>query len=292
MPRPEPAARARNGAAGLSSALLALGLGGASPSAAANEDPLDWRWWLGGGIEWFHWEEFLDGEREVREQGPRFTLESGVDTRTGFEPGLVLAVTARFTLGRVDYEGSARGVDPDDPPAAQSDTDYRGFHAVGEAGYRFELHTNHLLELTGGLELDGWSRMLQDTDDVDDPEIDTATGYTENYRVLTARAGAGMAHRLGNGHQLEWQLGGRYPFFIDEYDSGTQTPLEPEGRGSAFANLEWRTPDQPWSLRLYYEAYVFDDSDWETAGIDETVLVKQPRSESYRIGATARYRFE
>ncbi len=274
-------------AACLAAAAMAL------PTAAAQAGgtaPLEWRWWLGGGIEWFEWEEFFEGSRIVEETGPRFTIESGIDTRTAHQAGPVVALVGRLTLGRVDYDGRART--GGDEPRARSDTDYRGFHAVTEAGYRFELHPDHLLELTGGLELDGWSRMLQDTDDVDDPDIDEAAGYTENYLLLTARAATGLSHRVGDRHHIRWQVGGRYPFLVDEYDTGTETPLNPEGRGSIFADLEWQPVDARWSLRLYYEEYTLDDSDWEPAGVDEDLLVKQPRSESYRAGIALRYRVD
>lgn len=277
-----------------------------------------WAWWLEAGPELFQWDEFLNGKRELREEGVRYTIASGIGTQTGRGSGGVFSLTGRFTFGQVDYNGTVQwqaevgGDEIDLVSDAKTQTNYRGFHFVAEGGYRFELSPSHHVELLSGAELDTWSRALQDTSSIDidstrarspeqtqgvsipediaaDDYPQGAGGYTETYTLLAARASAGMSHQIFAAWQLDWRIGARYPFIIDEYVSHTGTNLNPQGQLSGFAQTRLSNQHSRWSLRLYFEEYLFDESDWETAGVHRELLVKQPRSESYRAGVTLRY---
>ncbi|MCG5547592.1 hypothetical protein [Halorhodospira halochloris] len=295
---------------------------------ATDSDQVNWQWWGGIGAEWFQWDEFLNGERELREEGPRVSLATGIKTRQHNESGPVISLSGRFTFGQVDYDGSVQWQATENADSNSSDndgngkidlvspatttTDYRAFHFIGEGGYRFQLTQRHTLEALGGLELDSWSRSLQSTSDIDIAETEyrdsdgniseiqdyeddfpeKAGGYTETYFLLAARASLGMGHNLWRDWLLDWRLGARYPFLIDEYDSGTGANLEPKGRVSNFAEARLSNRGSPWSLLLYFEEYNFDESDWEPAGFADNVLVKQPRSESYRAGLAIKYQIK
>ena len=265
-------------------------------ATAAGQDPDPWRIWAGLGAESFLWDEFVDGEREVRESGVRFNGELGLDNAAFLAPGAQYALRSRWTYGRVDYDGTAQWLDENDnrvTAPARSNSDYTGFNMVASGGYRWELTPAHSVVATAGMELDSWSRNIRDTSDVDfetEPENfdGTVSGYVERYFLFASRAAAGMGHRLGN-WELDWRAGVRYPFFVDEYVAITNVALKPEGEVSPMARMEIRHANSPFSLLLHYETYRFDDSD-EVPIPGSEHLVKQPRSVSSRVGMSVRYR--
>lgn len=228
---------------------------------------------LGGGVEFFQWEEFADnGGKILSETGPRYFIELKGTNRV--EKHWWQDFSCRLYSGTVNYDGETMTGIP-----ITTNTDYNGIRA--EAGFNY-LTERRKSELTDGdwlirfaVGVDSWRRGLQDTMAGSTP----VSGYSERYIVSYATV---AGQYLGSGWRAG--LGVMAPYYVTEdvsIISGAN--LNPSGQLSPFANVEFFIESR-WSIMLEYETYRFAKSDVVNGYF-------QPKSSRDSYSAFVRYHF-
>lgn len=261
----KPAPRARGARTGRAGILLAAALLALLADAARGES-----FEVFMRLEQFTWEEFVDGERLLKEDGPRV----GIGLRGSLQEyeRMRLDMRADGFLGRVDYDGRTFAGDP-----IVENTDYLGVRgeldAVVEPGRTSAVR----LHPRFGIGARYWLRRLAkgDTD---------AGGYDEGWFMLYARLGA----------DLVWQPAPDTRFFIDIarrpaiynrtwyniriQDEETFT-LEPGRDWTWDVEAGWVTDRYRFSV--FYETYAFKQSD---SKLFPPLEVFQPKSDGRSAG--------
>lgn len=234
---------------------------------------------LGGGVEWYQWEEFADnGDKLLSETGPRYFVEVKGTNRV--EPRWWQDLVCRLYSGTVGYDGETMKGTP-----ITTDTDYSGLRA--EIGFSY-LSERRKSATTDGdwlirfaVGIDSWRRGLQDSSTSGGAPVN---GYSENYVVSYASV---AGQYLGSG----WRggIGVMAPYYVDEkvsFISGDT--LHPTGQLSPFVNVEFFV-EKHWSVVLEYDTYRFAKSD--PVRIDSTTVAHQPESTRDSYSVSARYHF-
>ncbi len=272
--------------AGAAALLLAGGMAAAAPVSP----------WVGAEAGTFQWQEFLDGDRELRESGPALRFGTGVDNLDAAERGPLLHGAFWINLARVDYDGSAQYLDEDgqrQTVPAETDGQYQGVSALFLMGRRWRPRgpSGMGVDLLGGFGFDHWRRRLEDTSIADGRPV---AGITEYYYLLDLQLAAGTVHRPA-GWGVRWHAGFRYPFYVSEYFENSVN-LNPRGVWSPFAEVTVVPPGAGrgpagggWALTLRYDTYRFEASDTAPAG---GYFLFQPESDMDRITVGTRYRFQ
>lgn len=263
--------------------LTAAGLAIAAPPTAAEGAPVSG--WLGMEAGHFQWEEFVDGSRELQEQGPALRLGGGLDNHFRADSGWLFRGAGWFNLADVDYEGTAQYRDEQgqrQTVPVETEGQYTGVSAHFLAGHRWSGRDSFLpaIDLHGGMGFDHWQRDLADTTTEDGTSV---AGFVEHYYLFDVRAAVGTAHHP-DGLVLQWHAGLRYPFFVSQYFENAVN-LNPQGKASPFA--EARLGGDTWTLTLRYDHYELDSSTPEP--IDKS-LVFQPDSTMDRWTLGLRWR--
>jgi hypothetical protein len=230
---------------------------------------------VGGGVEYFVWEEFDDsGRKFLDETGQRYFVDL-----VGTNPisrDWSIDFGGRVYSATVDYDGETMSGIP-----VTTDTDYNG--------YRLELGFTHFTARRRKLEsgewlirfaigTDRWRRSLQDSRLSDGTPV---SGYVERYTTHYATAGANY-RREG---AWEFGFGAKAPFYTsEEVDiGGSEVTLNPEGQLSLFAGMAFTLAPQ-WSIAFDYDSYRFAKSDPEEG-------YYQPESNQDTLGASVHFRF-
>ena len=243
---------------------LAAFLALAAPLAAAANDVE-----IYGRYEQFTWEEFVEGERILKEDGPR--LGAGIRGTVHDFGRWRLAARGEATLGRVDYDGETFGGDP-----VTANTDYfsmRGeldsiFRPVAE-GVQFHPRL--------GIGARYWLRRIAegDTDE---------GGYDENWFTLYVKFGAQLVWtitpetKLFAGFSRRPAIYNKTHYSIELEDDETFS-LEPgrEATWEVEAGLQHGTV----RVTAFYETLDFSESD---SRVVPPLEVFQPKSEGSIAG--------
>ncbi len=244
-----------------------------SPAAVATQVE------LGGGIEYYHWEEFADnGDSLLTETGPRYFIEVKGTNRV--EHRWWQDFSCRIYSGTVNYDGETiPSPSYPTPLPVTLDTDYSGVRA--EVGFNYltqnrsEQHSGDWL-VRFGLGIDSWRRGLRDGTAAGGVPV---SGYSERYLVSYATV---AGQYLGSG----WRgsIGVVAPYYTtEEVSIIPDTTLHPAGQLSLQANMEFYLAAQ-WSLILEYDSYRFAKSDVSGG-------YYQPKSIRESYSAFVRYHF-
>lgn len=216
------------------------------------------RWSI--GVENHDWKEYLaDDSLLLSESGYRFTAGWFIDNFSRDYPGYLARLKTHFYGAIVDYDGhTSLGT------RVMTKVDYAGWRSEFLLGYRGgDLRRLSGLEIQFGSELDVWMRHLRSANDV---QGNPASGYFENYFVLSPKASLGFYLKP---LRTQMQIGTKYPLARHEYvmmrlETFNQGYwLRPGKQFSFFASLEWQIP--LWGgyrhrMRAYYESFRFAQS--------------------------------
>ncbi|HMP75118.1 MAG TPA: hypothetical protein PKE12_02365 [Kiritimatiellia bacterium] len=217
----------------------------------------------------FAWEEFVDGARILKEDGPR--IGGGIrGTLLEFERWR-LAARAEATLGRVDYDGQTFGGEP-----ATANSDYFGMRGELDAVLRPEAEGLRFHPRLG-IGARYWLRRIAEGD------ADEG-GYDENWFTLYAKFGGQLVWTLdGNtriylGVARRPALANRTYYNIELADDDTFS-LEP-GRDSTW-DVEAGLQHGRVRIAAFYETLSFKESNRKSF---PPIEVFQPKSEGSIAG--------
>ena len=183
--------------------------------------------------EYYKWEEYdnTSGQRLLQEFGPR--IRAGINTRPAhlsLSRGLMAAVfDLNGYVGRVHYNGSTMG-----GVALTTVSQYWG--ARGEVMLDSSLYAgrSRSFALLLGLEGETWSRQIFSAIAADGS---MASGYTEIYKIATAKTGFKYVSIVGSGFSFEF--GVKYPVFTREDIPQLGVRLEPIPLMGYFGKIEF-----------------------------------------------------
>ncbi|NOZ25966.1 MAG: autotransporter outer membrane beta-barrel domain-containing protein [Nitrospirae bacterium] len=221
-------------------------------------------------IESFTWTEYDDqGTRLLKESGPIYTIGSSV--RSDLSGALFLGVNAELFGGTVGYDGQTQAGVP-----VETDTDYTGFVAEGDLGWKVHLRGKATLEPFAGLGYRWWRRDIKDTV--------SAIGYEETWWSLYARLGAQGEYAYTEKVTVFGKAGLKIPVIteneVDLSIIGLSTvKVEPGNVTSVFAEagVKWTR----FEAGLFYEGMRFSKSDPVTVG---GAQVWQPETKADMFG--------
>lgn len=202
--------------------------------------------------QYFTWQERINGQRLLKEEGPLFA----VGARVGAVTGSSVALRGRVELfgSEVGYRGQTQAPDP---APIHTRVTYLGTKSEADLGYRVQAGLL-ALEPFGGLGYRYWLRDLQDTSTSDGTQV---SGYTETWNLGYYRLGARVAGSFA-GAKCMAEAGGKRPFHtgntVDFAGSGTTT-FRPKGRWSGFAEAAFRQGHL--EAAVFYEGFRFAASD-------------------------------
>jgi hypothetical protein len=238
-------------------------------------------------FQYFTWEEYVDGQRILKEKGPMFGAGAAVlleSPKLGGGSTLTFKAKAELFGSEVDYDGTAQNLFTGETFPASTDVTYFGTKGEIDVGWR---HTSgpYYLEPFAGAGIRWWLRDLQDGTAVDNSgNTVQVSGGEEYWFSAYARAG------LRSGYQAKdvkffAEAGAKYPFHNENtFDSpfGGELTLEPKAEWSAFAEIgmqyKWFRPS------IFYEGFRYRDSE-PVGGF------YQPRSDSDIIGLNLGFAF-
>ncbi len=221
-------------------------------------------------LERFTWEEFVDGERLLEEEGPRVGL--GLRGTLQEYKRMRLDMRADGLLGRVDYDGQTFAGDP-----IQENTDYLGVRGELDAVFGIKRTAPVRLHPHLGIGARYWLRRLAEgnTD---------AGGYDEGWFMLYARLGAELIWQVAPDTRFYFNFARRPAIYNSTWyniriqDEETFS-LEP-GRDWTW-DLEAGWVTDRYRFSVYYETYAFKQSD---SKLFPPLEVFQPESEGRSAG--------
>jgi len=239
------------------------------------------------GLQHFEWKEYdAAGRTVVKESGTRPMIAIRGVSHTAFATDLTFAGAAQLYLGDVDYKGQTTTGVP-----LRTSTGY--FGAIGDALFtkpvaRFPVTGR--LSFQAGARLELWRRKIAAGVTAGGQ---TASGLTEEYRVLSGRAGLGGERWFGS-RKASANAGVSYPLSITEWVSGFDRALElhPGREAAAFARLTVvvRPADRhrgSVTALLSYDSYRWGRSPLRQASVAGLpVTVYQPRSHMDVVAAS------
>ncbi|MEK6749430.1 MAG: hypothetical protein AABY83_09520 [Pseudomonadota bacterium] len=205
--------------------------------------------------EYFIWEEYADaaGTRLLQETGARvrvgFNFASQQMTRLGDPTNWNIDVSV-FN-GTVQYDGATMAGIP-----LTTSTEYNGANATLSSEIRIadsqKLAADFILSVMGDI----WSRQIVSTAN--------ATGYTENYTIVTATGGVRILPALNSKKQIAVELGLRYPIYTQEDVSVVNITLNPTPAFGYYGKLDLANlvpfKQRSVGLALTYDLIRFDQS--------------------------------
>jgi hypothetical protein len=243
------------------------------------------------GIESFTWREFTDGERAVKESGPRFG--AGFSWQYEYQNQATWNSAAEVFGGVVDYDGEACDIVGSCVPAT-SDVNYVGLRLKSEVGRSFGLATVFSLEPFAGLGLDLWRR------DVNGGRAQDGTptaGYIEDWLTLHGRLG--LRGRIEfNERAAFFAEGGiklpvynRNTAYLSDIGYGNDITLEPGRKNSFFA--ETGVSIARIRVTVFYDSMRFSQSNTEFAvsAAGTRTGFRQPQSDADVYGIRAGWIF-
>jgi hypothetical protein len=246
-------------------------------------------------LQYFTWEESIDGRRLVYEQGVLYSAGAAVAVDLLQTAAGVLTLRGKGELfgGVVDYDGQTQQGLP-----VNTEVSYVGTRAEGAVGWAVPLARSRL-EPFAGLGYRGWLRNIHDAT-ITDPSRSApvqSLGYTEHWDSAYTKLGVAVSYRLDQAWRLFAEAGGKYPFYNAnsihlEIETELQTVtgtlvVKPEPRWSAFAELGARYRHV--RLALFYEGYRVGQSPVRHIGPLEFV---QPQSKEDLVGISLAWCFQ
>jgi hypothetical protein len=229
------------------------------------------QFFLGAGIEYFHWREDTQ-PIEVKESGPRAVFTLGYTQPRA--SGLLFAYRGRAYAGEVDYDGALLF-----SPSVPVHGNTRYFGSANEAQLRYRFGAGFDLLAAAGLDI--WRREL-------------SANQKEDYYIGFARLGAEY-NAIGPG----WTAGAglKYPFWTHENAHFTdlgydQNPALHSGKDiSGYGQIGYRFAGH-WAVLGYGESYRFKQSSpvFVTNGSGTGAFV-QPATDTYVLGVKVEYTF-
>lgn len=232
----------------------------------------------------FVWEEFLNGDKLLKEDGPIIGIGGEIQLNLG--ESFIFIGQAEFFGGDVDYDGSVQEADGTLTPT-KSTTTYRGGSIAGKIGTPIALGKSAELIPHIGLGARIWERTLDTS--YDDRYIGD-NGYIEDWAMLHGTLGATISFPLGEKFtgfataELRLPLDTTETVDLSNVGGDDDVDLEPEANLSFFA--EAGIARGMFFASLYIETLDFDESD-----IDSSGQYLQPDSEATLIGGRAGVRF-
>jgi len=245
--------------------------------------------YIGPSIAYFHWQESVDGQNVLTEEGPIFGVDGTIalDLLKTERAG-TLTFKGKLGLfgGVVNYDGQTQS--PSNLPVT-TDVTYVGGKQEIAFGWAIPLG-NGYLEPFAGLGYRWWIRDLQDSTAQDGTSTVKVSGSTEVWESAYTKLGATLSLPLTKDWRIFIEGGGKYPFYnsdsTDIAGVGNHT-VYPESRWSAFAELGARSA----TLRpaLFYEGYRTGQS--PVVRINSTTGIYQPKSDEDVVGVSFSYCF-
>lgn len=221
-------------------------------------------------LEQFRWEEFVDGERLLEEEGPRIGL--GLRGTLHHYSRMRFDMRADGFLGRVNYDGQTFAGDP-----IQENTDYLGVRGELDVVLRPPAASGPRLHPRLGIGARYWLRRLAEGDT-------DAGGYDEGWFTLYARLGADLVWTIAPDTRFFLCFARRpalynrtwYSILIEDEESFT---LEPGRDWTWDVEAGWST--ERYRFAVFYETYAFKQSD---SKLFPPLEVFQPKSEGRAAG--------
>ncbi len=169
---------------------------------------------LYGGVEYFQWREYRDGNRLLQESGPRFEFGYQQQSLSPSTRAIIHQSSAQINIGQISYDGHSQSVDPVTGDVtlipARTYTDYLGLNLTSMIGQRTDARfAGQVLDWVAGASVDLWQRTIHDTYDA---AGNYAMGYSEIYHVFHARAGLGLNQIVAR-HPVRLTFGFKYPLY-------------------------------------------------------------------------------
>ncbi|MEF8793551.1 hypothetical protein [Thiohalorhabdus sp.] len=263
--------------------LWAILLGSAPTLAAGAEgdapEPSSPRLGFHLGLEAFTWsEQASNPSREIlEEEGPRFTGAVTFDNYLRSAEGPVYALEARGYAGEMDYDGETQGGVP-----LRTEVSYKGALGEGQVGYRFLPDwARYSFDAMAGLGGEYWSRDIQDGFAANGTPVQ---GVEEQYTVVYAKAGLGVADLTFEEWYGRLEAGVRYPLDVHEEIDAFNAELSPNPEPNFYAAYELSKVTSTGTqvgVTLYYDSYRFDPSPVSSSSIG---AILQPESDMDVIG--------
>ena len=244
---------------------------------------------VGPSIAYFHWQESVEGQQILTEQGPLYGVDGTIALdllKTEQAGALTLKAKVGVFGGLVYYDGQTQA--PHNLPV-KTDVIYIGSKEEIALGWAIPLGDSYL-EPFAGFGYRWWMRDLQDSTTRNGTSVVKVSGSTEVWESAYTKLGAVLSLPLTKDWRIFVEGGGKYPFYnrnsSDVAGYGDLT-VSPEPRWSAFAELGARSK----TLRpaLFYEGYRTGQS--PIVRISSTTGVYQPKSDEDVVGVSFSYCF-
>jgi len=272
--------------------MLAICLALLAPPAFAGQYGGVEEWYLYPSVQYFTWEEFLDGNRLLKEEGALFGIGGGVRLDL-YRKGLLLNVKGEMFGGNVGYRGETQNLDnaAQNGRPLKTDVTYFGTKLESDVGWRMPLAAGSV-EPFAGIGYRWWLRGLENSTAIDTTGIPFPVGgYTEWWQTVYTRLGLRGSCPVGSDLSLFAEAGGKYPFLnrnsADFPGAGTVT-IKPDPRWSVFAELGARYGR--FRPVLFYEGFRFGQSPPVQIGANRFLI--QPKSDSDVFGLNLGWAFK
>lgn len=198
-------------------------------------------------IEYFTWSEFDEGERLLRETGPRLGFGARADIE--LDKQVLLRVRGDIHGGQVDYDGQTQSGIP-----VKTDVTYIGTRTEADLGFRYGT-TGWQVKPFVGLGYRWWLRDIQNSATADGTRV---TGYSESWHDLYTKFGITTEHKIGKEIDLTLEGGGKYSFYTLNYAGDEALKLEPQGQLAPFAEASLSLGR--FRPAIFYEGYRYNKS--------------------------------
>lgn len=231
-------------------------------------------------VENFTWEEFIDGNSLLKEDGPVFGI-GALCNWIIFQKN-TLRIKGEIFGGSVDYNGHSQSISGELSPL-QSETDYKGFKVEEDFGYLLAISGKSYVEPFLGIGGKWWERSLNSGVDASGQSV---RGYDEDWMSIYARFGV-RAHMIYTNQMIfHTELGVKLPFKNENEIKYFGVTLEPGNKASFFAEAGIELTHIKCSI--FYDSMRFSKSDYVNLG--EFVL-NQPETEADIFGVTIGFSF-
>jgi hypothetical protein len=230
------------------------------------------------GVQSYRWEEFdNDGQRLVKETGPRYSL--GATSRLSFLPSksLFAELDLRYTLDTVDYDGvliTQQGL----RIPYSTKTAYCAVEGTLTIGYSFKLFRTLLFTPVAGFGSEYWTRNL---------DYRGPYGYTERFLAPSAGAGIRLTYTPNKVFQMFSATTLSMPVAVSE-----SFTIAPQGQGPMklvlHPGINPRFKAEAGGS-LYRVSVIFSFETWTLSRSDTDWLYYQPKSIRREFGMRIGY---
>lgn len=204
-----------------------------------------------GVIDMFTWEEFLNGDKLLTEEGP--ILGIGGTIAFALSDTITLEGDGYMFFGNIDYDGGIQNFMTGEVTPYQSNTEYTGIKMQGNCIYSLGLIQGMQIAPYAGLGLKYWQR---DIDKKPGALTVGQYGYTEYWSTTYLALGVKATKSLGNDISLMGKA--ELKVTISNAEEADGTDLEPGEEPSYL--IEGGARFSMFFATLYYEAYDFSKS--------------------------------